>query len=526
MTVENKQEKGFALRAFALVLILPFIFLSGCVGSAGASDYGGIMSKFSEWWGAWQAPMLSAFGIGIGIYVLAWLYASFATDDKIKVWVKAELLQIAYSAIIFVCVAILISQVQMLSATLPAITFAGNEGQAWGAWVDLSCNVPGVDRPCHIRIAEDYLQILAKATQGQATSIVRYESFLYVLSSMGLGFKGTPAPGGALSVSPFAGLTPVVETLSFAFDLLMKNLLVIRAQQFLIDFWHLAFFPFFLCAGIFFRMFYFTRKLGGLLIAIGICFYLVFPMMYVFWASVLFSFTGPWVGADATQIGLSIMQTDVNFEGVTPAVVRPVNISGIGKTISGWGQGYDGQKMIDYCANGKIEPWEQCNENADAPVVANSMSAHNGSFSCSVGKVCDTNNCVCVDDYYGAFGNEFRKYLASSANGEERIAREAQVIAGVCFEKTGTDEESAAILSKQRDAWYNRLIEAYRGGISRAFATDELLGKNGTIDNMSKLFMFSLLAPFISLMVTLSSIKVLSPTLGGDIEIAGLSRLI
>ncbi|MCL6089353.1 MAG: hypothetical protein M1530_04305 [Candidatus Marsarchaeota archaeon] len=71
-----------------------------------------------------------------------------------------------------------------------------------------------------------------------------------------------------------------------------------------------------------------------------------------------------------------------------------------------------------------------------------------------------------------------------------------------------------------------KLKEGWGGAIKVALYGDELLGYNGVIDNVAKIMIFSLIAPFIAIMVMLAFIKVLSPLLGGDVEIAGLTKLI
>ncbi len=52
------------------------------------------------------------------------------------------------------------------------------------------------------------------------------------------------------------------------------------------------------------------------------------------------------------------------------------------------------------------------------------------------------------------------------------------------------------------------------------------LGEGGIFDFIAKMMLFTVFMPFIALMATLSTVKVLSPLLGGDVEIAGLTRLI
>lgn len=547
-------ENIFARRTLLAAALLGMIVLAGCVSTASGGPQQGIGDKFRQWWGPWFLPMAASFGIGIAIVAIAWMYASIAMDDKLKAWVKSEVVQLGYSAVILMAAALIISSLANISAALPAYTpLAGQDGLAWSQYVNLRCAVDvEPSRPCHIRIAEDYLEILASATQGQATAALRYSNFLYVVSSMGIGVRGIPAPGGAVPITPFAGLTPVIETLGFVFDLLMKNLMVLRAQQFVIDFFHLAFFPFFFCAGIFFRAFYFTRKLGGLLIALALSFYIVFPMMYIFFNSVLFSFTGPWVNALPQEIGTNMIRTDINYNNVNTGVVRPVEGSPTYQEDIPLeyadNPNYWGETVGSSCGNGSIEPWEECNE-YDNALNSDTGEGHEGSFTCppkdSEGNIiggrekdtyCDTNSCKCTSNYYAGLSGNFRNdFLDGGITEEDRLDEAASMAAQMCFENSidttqaGWEEDvkrEESFLEAAKKNWWEKLLDGYGGGIMRALATDALLGENGTIDNAAKLLIFSLLVPFISLMVALGAIKVLSPSLGGDVEIAGLTRLI
>jgi len=517
---------------FAAMFAILF-FMSGCVDQSSGQD-GGISEKFGLWWGIWSAPIAAALGIGIAICTLSWFYASFMQDDKLKAWVKSEIIQLGYTALILMGILMIVNSLGIICASLPTYNTLGdsptingveNIGLKWSAYVNARCYpsdsgsplTQGKERPCHIIIAEDYLNILAKSTEGQALSIVRINAILYPLSTAGFGFKGIPAPGGALSVSPLAGLTPVVETLSFVFDVLMKNLMITRAQQFIIDFMHLAFFPFFLAAGIFFRSMYFTRRLGGLLIALAIGFYIVFPMMYVFWSSVLYSFTGPWnsTPAQIEQIGYNIYRTDINFEGVERDQVQAV------------------KGAPDYsplCKNGEIDEGEECGEyGLSCPPrdeYGNTISGRETDY------YCNENSCRCTSDM-----NTYSNFRQEFVNEDGLLDEQTKMIVDICYTKDTGEDEVNSFLEIKRESWEKRLWQGYSQGFADAVGPlvgvgavagggYSLFGENGTIDNMAKLLIFSLIAPFISLMVALASIKVLSPSLGGDIEIAGLSRLI
>ena len=66
-------------------------------------------------------------------------------------------------------------------------------------------------------------------------------------------------------------------------------------------------------------------------------------------------------------------------------------------------------------------------------------------------------------------------------------------------------------------AWYSQFLGFITGG---AFEED------GPIAHLALLMVFTLFIPFLALMTSLAAFKVLSPLLGGDVEISLLSRLI
>ena len=58
------------------------------------------------------------------------------------------------------------------------------------------------------------------------------------------------------------------------------------------------------------------------------------------------------------------------------------------------------------------------------------------------------------------------------------------------------------------------------------FASGQGFSEKGPIANLAFLMIFTVFVPFLSLMTTLAAFKLLSPMIGGDVEISLLSRLI
>jgi hypothetical protein len=558
-----------------LFLLLPlaflFLFFSfGCVAQA-SSGPADIWPVFINYWAPWQRVIYIALMIGAGIVALAWMYARTVRDDKMVGWCKGELMQLAYTVLILIASLALVSALSGSLAAVSRISLAGGaEAQSWQGYVLARCAPTSnalYDRPCHIRLAEDYLQILASATTAQAETVLNYNSVLAEASSIGLSFRGMPDPAGNLDIAPLAGLSVPLETLGFVFDIANKNLMVIRFQQFLLEFLHLAFFPLFLTLGLFLRTLYFTRKLGGLLIAIALGAYIVYPMMFVFFQGMLFSFTGPWpapaageTDAYVERVGQTLYPISVDMGGTQLSPTKPVpDGPGYNEPAGGGFGGVKGQ----YSANGQIEPWEECNE-WKWSVRTGTGQANAKAFGCPPSDAngnplpgrerdyyCNPNNARCTSDPskgYGVSGPDSRdsagKYLTpfrqqfvgqgmSGGQRQDIVNAASALSANLCWQNPSTPQQAADERAKSRALMFGaakseleKLKEGWGGAIRVALYGDELLGYNGVIDNVAKIMIFSLIAPFIAIMVMLAFIKVLSPLLGGDVEIAGLTKLI
>ncbi len=560
--INNKSGRfGHGLFLFlALSAILILLFSSGCIrrNPTGPAD---IEPIFHNYWSPWWPTMIVLpVAIMIAVIALAWFYGSFAMDDKVKTWCKSELAQLFYTIIIAIAAMMVVAVLSQMVLSISQVSLNTPMGQSWSTYVSVRCSpsgLPAYDRPCHIRLAEDYLQILASAAQEQAAAVLRYNSVLAEASSISLSFRGMPDPSGDLAFAPMAGLSIPLETLSFVFDLANKNIMAIRFQQFLLDLTHLAFFPLFLTLGLFFRTFFFTRRLGGLLIAIALSIYLVYPLMYVFFHSVLFSFTGPWPAPAAGEkdaylerVGVGLYPITIDMGGVSQPLVQP-----IASTPS-----YNAT-----CADtSRIYPGEECNKPDNATLTATGIArdaARLGHFGCpprdasgnylpgrKYDTICDTNACRCVNatvadargpsavtrDSYGRYVSKFREQYVDNTTRNEILKAGTSLATNMCFNSTPMSaSEEAAAEEKSRDLMLGagkdaltKVAEGWGNAIKIALSQDELLGYHGVIDNLGKILIFSLLTPFLAIMVTLASIKVFSPLLGGDVEIAGLTRLI
>ncbi len=503
-------------------------------------------------WGGWWGAVYAGIGLALAINVLGWFWAGFTQDEKLKTWVKREIVQLGYSMLIAVLAVMLVT-----STFLPQMLYYASQwggSQEWSSYIAARCIVQAgnirSELPCHIAIAADYLQILFKASENEAAGLLSAYSVLGVLQSISIEVKGLVDPAGILMVTPLIGLSVPLETIGIVLDLTQKNMMIIRAQQFFLEFLHLAFFPFFLSLGLLLRPMFFTRRLGGLLIALALSFYIAYPMMYVFFHGVLFSIAGPWnyAGKAPTPGGTdldTIYSMKIDWKNI--ATLKAVSGQDFAALKSG-DDIYDGagNKAFAGIAVSKITQGEKSFV-ATMDGVAREYVAVRGSSGFSVYETSITGTAGVVPNApSGQFAfpagrvvtSEFREKYGSPQDPQfgrdinKVKALNAEIYTGLCLDQQPRTQEE---INKNKDQVRlaslkaeDKLYQGYIGGLFMVLdpVTGSLLGYNGPLDNFAKVLVFSLIAPFIAIMVALASVKVFSPLLGGDVEIAGLTRII
>ena len=547
-----------------------FLFLAGCTASQPVPNQGNLISqKFYDFWrpsGSNAFPLLAYAGVALclAMATVGLMYGYAINDDMVKTWAKKEIVQAGFSVLIMLVAIGLIGALDYYMTTLPAAgpwssatgkDFGGSSGMAWSAYVNADCArlmvdplthqpAPELDRPCHIRVAEDYLQFLFSASQGHAADMLRQYSILAMFANFDKRSSGQIDPAGTLTLAPFAGLAMPVETLGFLIDITIKNMMVIAFQQYALEYLHLAFFPIFFTLGIFMRSLFFTRRTGGLLIALALGFYIVFPMMYVFFHGALYSMIGaqnmPPPGYDPNSFGGGRLFS-INFDthGKGPRADPQVSMELTQVMPIPGAPGYN----PDCEDKTRIYPGEECGKPPEAkrtdtgqpnePKV-NSMTCPPSGDANSAKTQCNTNSCTCTLPSEDIFGN-FQNTYTTTDPLERRVIvnQNAQIHldmfgdpAITAAQKERQNDQAMEWIRLQDSDWATKTWYDWGKAWGDARMSDQMLGFHGVFDNTAKLLVFSLLAPFIAVMATLAGIKVLSPLLGGDVEIAGLTRII
>ncbi|HID73152.1 TPA: hypothetical protein EYP38_04370 [Candidatus Micrarchaeota archaeon] len=138
--------------------------------------------------------------------------------------------------------------------------------------------------------------------------------------------------------------------------------------------------------------------------------------------------------------------------------------------------------------------------------------------------------------YRGMTSEEFMEHMEGERMegvGEDAGEDVSSTLAGAYDFTPSTEERTDGVLSRYADALTNarRSTESWYDSIS----STNLLGDsfvtmayepNGMIDVLARLTFFSVFFSLFSILGTIATIRSLSMTFGGDIEIAGLTRLI
>ncbi|VVC00651.1 Uncharacterised protein [uncultured archaeon] len=443
----------------ALVLLL--VVSAGCAGSSPGGQLG---QQRTTVWG-WQNLVGGAIVLMVSFVTLSYMAGSVMGDEKLKSWAKNELVQVGFSVLIFVFA---VALADSLDYWLKAMSLASNDPTGrWAAYVNdgVCCTAGGncvagaaLDRgrACHIEIATDYLQMMYGSARVEAKSLLSNYATYAFLGHLSVGVSGILKELASLNFYPFAGFRLSEEYFSVLFDLTAKTMMLIRAQQIFLDLLWYPIFPVMLSMGLVLRMLYFSRKLGGLLIALALSFYIVFPMFYVLADAIFWGFSGGWT------------VTPANPQGWDPATIA--NTFNDDKTTGT--QVPMHEKGLDLSLNAKniFEP---------------------------------TSDKLNVD-------------ICDSATDPEKVQMNSLF-----------DEFKGGWKVTEGTKWYSQALSFIKGTVSvGGLGSTGAFERSGPIGTLANMMVFTIFIPFLAFMTSLASFKVLSGSLGGDVEISLLSRLI
>ncbi len=215
-------------------------------------------------WSGWEVAAGIAVLISFAITSLAYMLAQFFQMPALVAWAKNEFGQAIASAF---AVGGVIGFVYFLSIVSTEMTGLPGCSDPWQA--------------CHIQAAKTYLNNTFWEVFEESRGIFRLNMWMGLISTFSFSIAFRESTLAVIWTVPFAGLSIPLETIDMAFNTLTKVMMSLKFQEILLEYIQKAIFPMLLVYGVLLRTFFFTRRLGGLLIAIALSLYTVYPLMYV-----------------------------------------------------------------------------------------------------------------------------------------------------------------------------------------------------------------------------------------------------
>lgn len=451
----------------------------------------------STMWGDWVWFAGVSLSLVTTLVALVYVLSSLLMNDKMKMWAKMELAEIVYSAVI-ICIGIggITVMDNVVQGALGVSNVGGTVGPA-GAFQCLgtttSAFVPvrvnGVkdyqcmdicgDRiaqseqsiyhgvsSCHMRLGMWYLSETFEEAKQFAYDI--YVSYIgtSMISEFTINIEYFTEYAGFFTFNPWRGFFVMPNKIKeMCFDWAMKLMMLCKFQEVLLRYIAVALFPALFVIGALLRTFTFTRRLGGLLLAMAIALYFFFPAFYAFGALVMLDLKS--------------------------------------KAFNDWMQ------------NGAANPGGRVPD----PPVSNTMYV-NGDIPMLGGTVTDDN----IKTQYRYYdGLEADAYLAYAEQGQDAgILPKLGDLSSKAVRSEAEKQSAITTATAKALAWTDTIAKKgkYDHFITNAWK------ENGPLDSLARVTFWSLFFGLFSIIGTIGIIRSLSITFGGDIEIAGLTRLI
>lgn len=464
-----------------------------------------LTTTYNAWlWLAGEALVLMGLLVGI-VYV----FGSFLMNDKMKGWARLELSEIFYSAVILIVAAFVIqsnviSDIMELSLDVGDAGLGGRPARVWlpvktdqlignadrEVELDLCENDGGVrdvgtwrSSPyygvydCHMRLAIYYLDTIFHETTDYAFGLYMD----YIWSSMAAEFSINVEflfeMSGMMTFTPWRGFFTMPNTImAQCFDYAIKVMMLNQFQIGMLRFIAVALYPVLFVVGVVLRTMSFTRRLGGLLLAMAISLYFIFPAFYAFGALVVID-----MKTDSAILD-DWLASPMNAAGThNPPIANSLYMLGDIPMIGGEGHISTAEAREQYLELRSME-----SEDALEAISAGRTSAGGTS---------------------SGLLPSFDFTPDTDITPEERALNEQRLLEARTSAQSWFDTISNQNLLQRRF-----VTMAYQNG--------------GTIDILSRLTFFSAFFSLFSILGTIAAIRSLSMTFGGDIEIAGLTRLI
>ncbi len=216
--------------------------------------------------------------LSTGVAALVYMVGSMLSNDKVKAWAKIEFVEIFYSMVLMV---IVVGALGTLNSFATSMTSDPNTN-LYGAITcsqqfDSSPYYQGI--PCHIRLGMEYMNQLFIEGKDMGYEIYVWYGLTAVIAEANINLETIYEQSGVFAYNPLRGFFSVGNVVKLTmFDYIVKILTINKFQEVFLRFIALALFPVMFTLGVVLRSFFFTSKLGGLLMAFSFALYVVYPM--------------------------------------------------------------------------------------------------------------------------------------------------------------------------------------------------------------------------------------------------------
>jgi hypothetical protein len=472
-----------------------------------------------EIWQSWLVFAGVALGLATMLAALVYALSELLQNEKMKTWAKMELTEVVYSALI----------ISMAMVTLPLIDsvvqgglgvsnaggtgggMPGCSGSTTSAFIKVAdyaaftstttapqcldiCGEAiaydnrsvyhGVES-CHLRLGIWYLREIFDEAKSFAFDI--YLSYIKtsMMAEFTINIEFLFEKAGFFTFTPWKGFFTMGNKIKeMCFDWAVKLMMLTKFQEVMLRFIATALFPALFVSGAILRTFTFTRKLGGLLLAMAITLYWIFPSFYAFGALIMLDLKN-----DPQIQGAWIANTDANPEGAAnpnPPIANTMYIRGDIPMPGGGRTNYSTDEV-----RARLRNYEGMDSNTYFDYMEQGRDTASGEALTPL-----------TDPTTGR--------MTDLSSREYSSASEAEVNASLARSK------------QEVDTWY--------GSISKQNMLDKFINfawmPNGPLDTLARITFWSVFFALFSIIGTIAAIRSLSSTFGGDIEIAGLTRLI
>lgn len=345
---------------------------------------------------------------------------------------------------------------------------------------------------CHIRVSLYFLRTLFDELD--LFAFKTYSSYLAttILADFALNLEAVNEKAGMFTMNPFKGFFHIGNLMkTFTFETAVKLMTLVRFQEVLISFISQALFPALFVLGLILRSFGFTRRIGGLLMAIALVLFFIFPMFYIFPAVIVLNIKNTWAVAPSATV------PNPTQDQLNPPIADYLYVGGTFKVLGDPANQQD--PGVGYDLTKELEEYKRTHLHS---ALKDSVRS--------------------IEDGTLLRGPPDPQNRPSMWNPDFGAHRAVQIQPPQPGQPLTQEQLDAIEDAKRGNTWFLDVVTKkwYDPAVPLAFES------GGMLDVLGRLAFFATFFGLMAVLASIAAIRTLSIMLGGDIEIAGLTHLI